>query len=226
MNEDEITFIPFNKSGGIIVDIDYLNPIHCFNWYNKGGTACANTPGRPRTTIRINKFILGPDTQIKYKNDNKFDNRYSNIIKLSEDEKRGPSIEVICKECDKPFMVEKSVYKTGRGIYCSYDCRLKAEYKSVEQQKERRANTLRKRREEIKKIYFNYKKDLKCKICDFKDYRALEFHHRDPSTKEYSISYMVTQAFTWETILKEISKCDVLCSNCHAILHFNEREEI
>lgn len=67
-----------------------------------------------------------------------------------------------------------------------------------------------------------YKKSQHCKRCGFSDYRALTFHHRDRSDKEFNVSNAVSgQSF--ETVMREIFKCDVLCANCHLILHAEER---
>ena len=46
---------------------------------------------------------------------------------------------------------------------------------------------------------------------------AFDFHHRDPSLKEFSINRGVT--LSWSKIEKEIEKCDLLCANCHRIIH-------
>lgn len=47
--------------------------------------------------------------------------------------------------------------------------------------------------------------------------RAYEFHHRDPSQKEFTISkYSVLNI---EKLKKEVDKCDLLCRNCHAEIH-------
>ena len=63
-----------------------------------------------------------------------------------------------------------------------------------------------------------------CILCGFNDIRALEFHHvRDK--KLFDISRGVNSRYSWEEIEKEIKKCDVLCSNCHAIETWNKRFE-
>lgn len=62
----------------------------------------------------------------------------------------------------------------------------------------------------------------KCKNCPETHPAALQFHHRDPSTKSFSITtkQMTTpNRFPWDQILEEIEKCDLLCSNCHAKHH-------
>lgn len=45
---------------------------------------------------------------------------------------------------------------------------------------------------------------------------ALEFHHRDPRTKEFGVG-----GFTGSTdrLLVEAAKCDLLCANCHRLRH-------
>jgi hypothetical protein len=67
-----------------------------------------------------------------------------------------------------------------------------------------------------------YKKTQSCKQCGNNDYRVLEFHHRDGDDKEMAIAASIGR---WgdKRRYKEIAKCDVLCANCHRILHFEER---
>lgn len=57
-----------------------------------------------------------------------------------------------------------------------------------------------------------------CKICGYdRSSRALHLHHIDSSTKEYQISDMWSMSD--EAIKKEVSKCVILCANCHAEVH-------
>ena len=60
-----------------------------------------------------------------------------------------------------------------------------------------------------------------CLKCGFRHPAALDFHHRDPAHKKYLISR--SWQCKWETILAEIAKCDLLCSNCHRIEHYEQR---
>ena len=69
---------------------------------------------------------------------------------------------------------------------------------------------------ETRRKYFEYIKTLKCENCGFNDWRCLEFNHRDPATKYKNVSDMVAR-HSFENVLKEISKCSVLCANCHRI---------
>ena len=59
----------------------------------------------------------------------------------------------------------------------------------------------------------------KCMKCGYNKYlEVLEFHHREPTQKEFSISRK-GHCRSWERINKEIQKCDLLCANCHRELH-------
>lgn len=66
------------------------------------------------------------------------------------------------------------------------------------------------------------KSKLQCKSCGFKDWRCLDFHHRNPSEKFKGICLMVRDGYSEDAILAEINKCDVLCANCHNEHHYGE----
>lgn len=79
------------------------------------------------------------------------------------------------------------------------------------------------RRLKIKLEIDTYKSSLTCSKCGFDDYRAIVFHHVDPSTKDISISEALRNGWSVSRIEKEILKCIPLCANCHSILHFDAR---
>jgi hypothetical protein len=59
---------------------------------------------------------------------------------------------------------------------------------------------------------------LGCSVCGYdKHPKALEFHHRDPGTKNFNVSE--AYGFGIDKFLEEILKCNILCANCHAIHH-------
>jgi hypothetical protein len=69
-----------------------------------------------------------------------------------------------------------------------------------------------------------YKKLLggKCEKCGYnKCLDALQFHHKDPSQKDFMVSDFIwgRNNITEERALEEIKKCSLLCANCHAELH-------
>ena len=57
----------------------------------------------------------------------------------------------------------------------------------------------------------------KCERCGYSNYLgALDFHHKDPSQKEFTIG---NRDFRLEQCIEEAKKCILLCSNCHRELH-------
>lgn len=56
--------------------------------------------------------------------------------------------------------------------------------------------------------------------CPEKHPACLTFHHRDPAKKTFGIRQAISDRTPWETVVTEIEKCDVLCMNCHAKLHY------
>jgi hypothetical protein len=84
-------------------------------------------------------------------------------------------------------------------------------------------NVIRWRRKAKQKL-IDYKGG-KCQICGYSKNcpSAYDFHHRNPEEKEFGIGgHKVT--LSWEKLKKEVDKCDLLCKNCHAEVHENERK--
>lgn len=77
-------------------------------------------------------------------------------------------------------------------------------------------------RKQKKQWIDDYKQGKKCLLCPEHDPICLDFHHRDPSAKEFVISLGVARA-SLQRIQNEIAKCDLICSNCHRKLHAKER---
>jgi hypothetical protein len=57
-----------------------------------------------------------------------------------------------------------------------------------------------------------------CCICGYnKAITALEFHHKDPSQKDFALSSNANIGF--DKANEEIRKCILVCSNCHREIH-------
>jgi hypothetical protein len=56
-----------------------------------------------------------------------------------------------------------------------------------------------------------------CEICGYnKCSAALEFHHKDPTQKDFAIS---SHSYSFEKMKIEVDKCMLVCSNCHREIH-------
>lgn len=90
----------------------------------------------------------------------------------------------------------------------------------------RRRNYLnvKNRIQKLKKMSVDYLGG-KCIRCGYdKSIWALEFHHKNPTDKDFTISNYGTRS--WEKLKNEIDKCILVCSNCHREIHeeiFNKK---
>lgn len=81
------------------------------------------------------------------------------------------------------------------------------------------------KRKELKVWVKSLLRGKKCSVCGFSNTPALQYHHRDSEKKLFNISSAYVTLRTKKCILDEINKCDILCANCHFILHDNERRK-
>lgn len=130
----------------------------------------------------------------------KRDNNGNPIIEMKNGKKYR-----ICGSCKTSKEVtEENFYRRKRGGFNSY-CKLCDNETSME-----RVKNLKSRAVEYK--------NGKCCICGYnRCNRSLDFHHLDPSKKDFSISERKTSDF--EKLKIELDKCVLICKNCHGELH-------
>lgn len=105
----------------------------------------------------------------------------------------------------------------GEEAWVEYQCELRDS--KVERYRKKHPPIEWRRRTKLKLIEY---KGGKCQICGWDQVqypRHFVFHHRDPSTKDFQIG---GKTLKWETLRKEVDKCDLLCGRCHDILHEEE----
>lgn len=65
----------------------------------------------------------------------------------------------------------------------------------------------------------------KCQHCGWQgNQAAFQFHHLNPQEKDFIIGNVANKR--WEYIKNELSKCILLCSNCHAIEHSSKEDPL
>lgn len=68
------------------------------------------------------------------------------------------------------------------------------------------------------RTFIQKEKDKPCNDCgNLYPYYVMDFDHRPDETKVFAVSLWMKQNCGIDAIKKEISKCDVVCSNCHRI---------
>lgn len=112
-----------------------------------------------------------------------------------------------CKNCGTPL--------TGRQtIYCSKACKI-ASFNS-----EARTYTNQQKRGWERKAELVNTFGGKCNRCGYsKNYSGLTFHHIHPKDKSFGLDVRHLSNRPWDEIVKEASKCELLCHNCHAEHH-------
>ena len=108
-----------------------------------------------------------------------------------------------CRVCNKPL--------SGRQTrFCSAACKNKS-LQSYEAQQKRGLS---------RKIEIIRSAGARCSKCGYnKNLAALVFHHTDSNAKDFKLDMRSLSNRKLEPILNEISKCVLLCANCHAELH-------
>lgn len=127
----------------------------------------------------------------------------------------------ICVKCDKELddleFAWKNSKKNIRHNICKKCVKVytKAHYQSNKDEYKQRA-----RRDSKKNFYRNrellleYLHSHPCVDCGNNNPLVLHFDHL--KDKKYNISRMMG-TYSWNTVLKEIEKCEVRCANCHMI---------
>lgn len=123
-----------------------------------------------------------------------------NLLDFNKKTSNKDGLERYCKECHRAK--NKSHYDNNKNLYIQSS-------------------------NKYRKLYVNWfneiKSNLKCEQCGENHISVLDFHHTDPLQKDLEVSTLISNRVSKEHILNEISKCIVLCSNCHRKLHYNQR---
>lgn len=67
----------------------------------------------------------------------------------------------------------------------------------------------------------------KCSKCHTSglDIACYDFHHLDPSKKDFNLSALNGAKISWSVVKKELDKCVLVCANCHREKHSNYKNE-
>ena len=133
---------------------------------------------------------------------------------------------ITCKTCSEAKIADEFAWENEKEGKKSHRCKTcqnimtKAHYKN---NKSKYNSNRRNHRKQDRDWLQKYKSTKFCALCGETHSCCLEFHHKNPKTKKFRISDAIGRRSRKE-ILREISKCLILCSNCHKKLHHNIRK--
>ena len=85
--------------------------------------------------------------------------------------------------------------------------------------KEKKLKQCRDDRARNKRLINEYKALHSCIQCGEKNPILLVFHHKNMKEKENGIAVMASSSFSTEKLINEMKKCEILCFNCHVLVH-------
>ena len=106
--------------------------------------------------------------------------------------------------------------------WCTDACRQRWRYQYDHSTINRNTYTEQKARGYANKWKALQLKGCRCQTCGESRPATLCFHHRDPSQKELKLDGRSFANRKWDTLKEEIDKCDLLCHNCHNMLHYGD----
>lgn len=136
-----------------------------------------------------------------------------------------------CRKCK----IEKDLSEFGKlskaedGLNSTCILCMREYHKNLYHSSEKRRLDIRqndqRNRDRIYQLREEYLEDKSCTDCGNKDRRLFHFDHITDN-KEFNIADAISRSYSWERILKEINKCEVVCSNCHTIRTWERRQRV
>jgi hypothetical protein len=120
--------------------------------------------------------------------------KIKDVAEFPINRKRGDGLGTLCKACKKVYNV-------------LYYERTKERHNPARAERRRRAVA------EAQRQVYEYLQSHPCVDCGETDIVVLDFDHQ--SDKVAEINEMIDAGLAWQTILAEIAKCEVVCSNDH-----------
>lgn len=79
----------------------------------------------------------------------------------------------------------------------------------------------RDRYDRIKNYLRDFKESVGCRDCKISDWRVLEFDH----LRDKKFGFARAHDYSFDDVLLEIEKCEVVCANCHKIRTLNREHD-
>lgn len=120
----------------------------------------------------------------------------------------------VCGNCRKEKTIDEFNVKKGnlRQSYCK-DCQKILKHLWYLNNREKVISLSKNRKIVNQQFILRYLQEHPCVDCGEIDVVVLEFDHQRDKTA--NVTVMVREGWSLESIINEISKCEVVCANCH-----------
>jgi hypothetical protein len=127
-----------------------------------------------------------------------------------------------CTGCKKTKSITEFAWRkmnVTRRARCKECIKLESNnYYATNENRRRSISSDRKRNlEKTQEKLFEFLRSHPCEACGENRLVCLQLHHLDPTKKDANVSEMLRKGRSWDSLMKEIAKCVVLCANCHAV---------
>ena len=133
-----------------------------------------------------------------------------------------------CNGCDRTLPIDEFNWKCkskNTRYHCCKVCWNAQNKKRYQDNKQYYIDKAEVRKQKTRAWLAEHKAKIGCQKCAERHPACLHFHHRDPEHKSFEIcDALLTRSLI--IIKEEMQKCDVLCANCHAKLHFELRGQV
>lgn len=100
-----------------------------------------------------------------------------------------------------------------------------AAYRKTPQAKLSNKEFLKRRYAEVRKRLNEYKVTRGCNDCGYNTRpEALDFDHLPGTEKVFQVSRITGRS--WERVLEEIAKCELVCANCHRVRTVDRKRQL
>lgn len=125
-----------------------------------------------------------------------------------------------CSVCKQTLPLDEFAFRNkttnARHGQCN-TCRRATAKRSYENNKDTVIAKTKIRRKGVRDWYQQLKSTMKCCVCAESDPACLDFHHLDPTEKEFDPS--ASLAYGKKAVVLELNRCACLCANCHRKEH-------
>jgi len=130
-----------------------------------------------------------------------------------------------CSQCKEEKDEDNFFRNAKRGYFPYCKACAKKRYAKTHYENNKSLYKIRSKQSSSKnrKKFIEFKSTLTCSVCEESRHWCIDFHHINPAEKTATVSQIVAEN-SFKKLNQELEKCIPLCKNCHADLHYRERQ--